>query len=225
MKYIYIAAIGAVLGGLGLFVFGGNGASTQSSVGLSDLNPVSAAEAQDIDTSGVIEMSMGNPDAAVTVIEYASFTCPHCKNFHIGPLKEIKADYIDTGKINFIYREVYFDRFGLWAGMVARCGGPERYFGMTDLIYSGQADWTAGGDPASVAEGLRRIGRLAGLSDDQLNACMQDGDMANAMVAVYQENAARDQINSTPSFLINGEKYANMNLADFRAAIDSKLGE
>jgi hypothetical protein len=93
-----------------------------------------AAFAQDeeaADTSRVLEMSLGNPDAPVTVIEYASFTCPHCRTFHDGPFKELKANYIDTGKIHFIYREVYFDRFGLWAGMLARCAGPERYFGIS----------------------------------------------------------------------------------------------
>ena len=224
MKYVYLAVIAAVLGGVGMIMFGGNG-DTDTTANVGDLNPISAAEAQDIDTSGVLEMQLGNPEAEVTVIEYASFTCPHCATFHQNTFKELKTDYIDTGKINFIYREVYFDRFGLWAGMVARCGGPERYFGITDLIYFGQREWTAGGDPASVSEGLRRIGRLAGLSDDQLSACLQDGDMANAMVALYQENAARDQINSTPSFLINGEKFSNMSLADFRSELDDKLGE
>ncbi len=224
MKYVYLVAIGVVLSGLGIFIFGGDSAQ-DTAANVDNLNPISAAEAQDIDTSGVLEMQLGNPDAEVTVIEYASFTCPHCASFHSGPFKVLKTDYIDTNKINFIYREVYFDRFGLWAGMVARCGGPARYFGIADLIYSGQREWTAGGDPASVAEGLRRIGRLAGLSDDQLNACLQDNDMASAMVALYQENAARDQIRSTPSFLINGETYSNMSLADFRSTLDDKLGE
>lgn len=223
MKYVYIAVIAAVLGGIGMVFFGGS--DTTTTVNAGDLNPISVAEAQDIDTSGVLEMQMGNPDADVTVIEYASFTCPHCGTFHQGTLKELKSDYIDTGKINFIYREVYFDRYGLWAGMIARCGGPERYFGIADLIYKGQSDWTAGGDPASIAEGLRKIGRLAGMDDTQLDACLQDNDMANAMVAVYQENAARDEINSTPSFIINGQKYSNMSTADFRSTLDGLLGE
>ena len=86
--------------------------------------PDGAAYAQSSAAPTVEEMSQGNPDAAVTVIEYASFTCPHCANFHNGPYQDLKADFIDTGKINFIYREVYFDRFGLWAGMLALCAGP-----------------------------------------------------------------------------------------------------
>ena len=188
--------------------------------------PVGMARAQEgeIDTSRVLEMSMGNPDAPVTVIEYASFTCPHCRSFHEGPFKELKANYIDTGRIHFIYREVYFDRFGLWAGMLARCAGPDRYFGMTEMIYATQQEWIGNGDPATIAENLRKMGRTAGLTDEQVDACLQDADMAQAMVAVYQQNAAADGIESTPSFVINGEKYSNMSYEEFSAILEEKLG-
>ena len=89
---------------------------------------VSSAEAQeaDLDTSTIVEMVQGAEDAPVEIIEYASYTCPHCANFHQGAYKQLKKDFIDTGKVKFIYREVYFDRYGLWASMVARCGGPAR---------------------------------------------------------------------------------------------------
>lgn len=189
-------------------------------------SPVGAAFAQDaeVDTSRVLEMSMGNPEAPVTVIEYASFTCPHCRGFHEGPFKQLKADYIDTGRINFVYREVYFDRLGLWAAMLARCAGPERYFGMAEMIYATQADWIGDGEPATVAENLRRMGRTAGLTDEQVNACLQDGDMARAMVAVYQQNAEADGVDSTPSFIINGEKYSNMSYEEFSGILEEKLG-
>jgi protein-disulfide isomerase len=182
------------------------------------------AQDEEVDTSRVLEMSMGNPDAPVTVIEYASFTCPHCRTFHEGAFKQLKANYIDTGRIHFIYREVYFDRFGLWAGMLARCAGPERYFGMAEMIYATQSEWLGNGDPATIAENLRRMGRTAGLTDEEVNACLQDGDMARAMVAVYQQNAEADGIDSTPSFLINGEKYSNMSYEEFSGILDEKLG-
>jgi len=187
------------------------------------VGPALAQSSGDVDTSRVEEMTLGNPDAKVTVIEYASFTCPHCRTFHETTFQELKANYIDTGQIHFIYREVYFDRFGLWAAMVARCGGPERYFGITDLIYENQRDWTAGGDPAVVADNLRRLGKTAGLSDDELDTCLQDAEMAQAMVAVYQENAEADGISSTPSFVINGRKYGNMSYVDFASIIDEEL--
>jgi len=183
------------------------------------------ANAQDgeIDTSQVMEMTLGNPDADVTVIEYASFTCPHCRTFHQTTFKDLKENYIDPGRIHFIYREVYFDRFGLWAAMLARCAGAERYFGMTEILYETQQEWTAGGDPAAVAENLKKLGRTAGLSDEEVDACLQDGDKARAMVAVYQENAEADDINATPSFVIDGEKYSNMSYEEFSAILDEKL--
>ena len=187
------------------------------------VTPASAQDGEDVDTSRVIEMSLGNPDAEVTVIEYASFTCPHCRSFHEGPFRQLKAEYIDTGRIHFIHREVYFDRFGLWAGMLARCAGPERYFGMIDMIYAGQQEWIGNGDPANIADNLRRMGRTAGLTDDEVNACLQDGEMARAMVAVYQQNAEADAIESTPSFIINGQKFGNMSFAEFSRVLDEKL--
>lgn len=175
------------------------------------------------ETPEVMEMALGAEDAPVTIIEYASFTCPHCRTFHEGNFKELKADYIDTGKINFVYREVYFDQPGLWAGMLARCGGEERYFGIVDLIYQNQSEWVAG-DPATIANNLRRLGRTAGLSEDQIDACLQDGEMAQAMVAAYQQNATADGIRSTPSFVINGELHSNMPYDEFSAIIDEALG-
>ncbi|WP_223421069.1 DsbA family protein [Tateyamaria pelophila] len=185
-----------------------------------------AAHAQEadaeIDTSTVVDMAIGNPDAPVTVIEYASFTCPHCGTFHTGPFKQLKADYIDTGKINFVYREVYFDRFGLWASAVARCAGPDKFFGITDLLYSSQSEWTraGGGDPGAIVEELRKIGRLAGLDNDAIEACLQDGDKLRTLVAWYQENAERDGIQSTPSFVIDGRMYNNMSYDEMKRLID-----
>lgn len=191
-----------------------------------DLPSLGSAQAQDadVDTSLVTEMTLGDPSAPVTVIEYASFTCPHCRSFHENAFKEIKANYIDTGKVYFIYREVYFDRFGLWAGMVARCGGPERYFGIADMIYANQGTWTKADSPAEIADNLAKFGKAAGLTGDEIDACMQDEPLARAMIAVYQENAERDNIRSTPSFLIDGELVTgDKTYAEFAAILDGKL--
>ncbi|ABG30020.1 DsbA family protein [Roseobacter denitrificans] len=188
-------------------------------------NPLGAANAQeaaDIDTSSIMDMTLGNPDAPVTVIEYASYTCPHCARFHEGPFKQLKADYIDTGKINFVYREVYFDRYGLWASMIARCAGtPESFFGMSDLIYQKQSEWSRAGDPAAIVDELRKVGLLAGLDRDTMEACLQNGEKAQTLVAWYQENATADGIESTPSFLINGQRYSNMSYAEMAELIDA----
>jgi protein-disulfide isomerase len=183
---------------------------------------LSMATAQE---SEIQDMIIGNPDATVEIIEYASFTCPHCASFHAGPFKDLKKDYIDTNKVKFVYREVYFDRFGLWGSMIARCAGPDRFFGMTDLLYKEQSLWSRAGDPAAIVAELRKLGLKGGMTDEMLDACLADADNAQALVAWYQENAERDNIRSTPSFLINGEPYSNMNYADFSAIIDEKLAE
>ena len=206
----------------------------QTTPGSTAVNPlVGAANAQttdadanaDIDTSSIEDMSQGNPDAEVTVIEYASFTCPHCAAFHAENYDKLKADYIDTDKINFVYREVFFDRYGLWASMVARCGGPEKFFGISDLIYDGQSEWVRAGEPAAIVDELRKIGRLAGLENDTLEACLQDGDKARTLVAWYEENAKQDGIDSTPSFIIDGKKYNNMPYDEMKSLIDAALND
>ena len=188
------------------------------------VNPlVSPANAQSSDAAAIPDMVLGSADAPVEVIEYASYTCPHCASFHANQYPQLKANYIDTGKVRFVYREVYFDRFGLWASMVARCGGEAQFFNITNLIYEKQRDWTASGDPATIVEELRKLGKIAGLDDAALDACLSDGEFAQNLVGWFQANAERDGINSTPSFLIDGEKYTNMSYDDFAALLDEKL--
>lgn len=179
----------------------------------------------DAATPALTYMSLGPAEAKVTIVEYASFTCPHCATFHTAVFKDLKKDYIDTGKVRFEFREVYFDRYGLWAAMMARCGGEVRYFGVTDILFNTQQEWAATEDAAAVVESLKRIGRTAGMDDAALDACMADAAMAEGLVAQYQENATRDGVEGTPTLLINGEKHSNMAYADLKAIIDPLLAE
>ena len=211
------------IGGSYLFVQSQNN-EPQLLADLETLVRVTDVQASDSDTPKVVEMALGDEDAPVTIIEYASFTCPHCARFHTEVFGQMKADYINTGKVRFIVRDVYFDRFGLWAAMVARCES-DRFFGVSDLIYRKQRDWTDGSSNREVVENLMGLGRAAGLSDEAMNACLQDNATAQALVTAYQENAERDGIDSTPSFIINGRKYPNMSYADFKATIDALLAE
>ena len=175
--------------------------------------------------AAVAELSMGKADAPVTLIEYASYTCPHCQRFHEEVFGKIKANYIDTGKVRFIYREVYFDKYGLWAAMIARCGGEMKYFGISDMLYDTQKDWLAPGDDAGIAENLRKVGLKAGLSADEIDQCMNDEGKARAMVETYQKNATADKIEGTPSFIIDGQLYKNMGYDEFTATLDAKLAD
>lgn len=171
----------------------------------------------------LMPMVLGKADAPIEVVEYASFTCPHCANFHTKVFPTLKLEYIDTGKMRMEMREVYFDRYGLWAAMVARCGGGLRYFGIVDEIYRTQGTWSKAATDAEIVTNLSQIGRLAGLTDEQLEACLGDQEFASALVKNYQENATRDEVQATPSFLINGEKYSNMSLAEFKETLDGML--
>jgi len=181
--------------------------------------PVAAQEARE-----VVEMSFGSPDAPVTLIEYASLTCPHCADFHTTVLPQIKSEYVDTGQVRVVYREVFFDRPSLWGAMIARCAGTDRYFGVIDLLFRNQAKWSQAADAAGVVAELQSIGRQAGMTDDAMNACLQDADFAQALVTEFQKNATADDVQATPSFVLNGEKVENMPWPDFKARIDAALG-
>ncbi|NVK15699.1 MAG: DsbA family protein [Rhodobacteraceae bacterium] len=213
-----LAAVAVVAGGYALSGLGSN-----SNLPANPLVGAAVAQEAEVDTSAITEMTLGAEDAPVTLIEYASYTCPHCANFHNNTFKQLKADYIDTGKVKFIYREVYFDRYGLWASMIARCSGPEKFFGISDLIYKGQSEWARAGGAPEIIDELRKIGRLAGIENDQLEACLQDGEKAQTLVNWYQENATEHGIESTPSFILNGEKVSNQSYEDFKKLLDAEL--
>ncbi|MDU8911776.1 DsbA family protein [Aestuariicoccus sp. MJ-SS9] len=219
MKRIATSALLAI----GLLAGGGWWISQQAAPKGAEIVLPGAASAQTAADVEIVEMVQGNADAAVEVIEYASYTCPHCANFHANTYKQLKADYIDTGKIKFTYREVYFDKYGMWASLIARCE-PSKFFGITDLVYKGQQDWARAGSDAAIAGELRKIGLLAGVDKDKLESCLSDGTKLRALVEWYQANAEEHGITSTPSFVINGTKYSNMPYDEFKSILDDELG-
>lgn len=218
-KKIILGATALVIAaGLGFFV-----PQTSSTISMAAFAQSDEAE---VDKSLVVEMTLGDENAPIEMIEYASFTCPHCAFFHENVFDPIKTNYIDTGKVRFISREVYADRFGLWAGMIARCDGDtDRYFGIIDLIFEKQREWIGNGDPSEITQNLRTLGKTAGLNDEQLDTCLKDENMARAMVAVFQENMERDDIQGTPTVFIDGEHYSNMSYEEFARIFDEKLAE
>lgn len=220
----------STLAAVALFAIAGLGAwALIPAKSAQSLLPVGAAEAQA--TTGeaqevtVTDMTLGNPDAKVKVMEYASFTCPHCANFHATVFKDLKKDYIDTGKIQFVYREVFFDRYGLWAAMVARCGGEMKYFGVSDILYSTQREWAASDDANVVVGNLKKIGRTAGMDDAQLDSCLKDGATAQALINHYEANMKEFDIKGTPTLVINGTVHSNMTYADLKVILDAELAK
>jgi protein-disulfide isomerase len=175
--------------------------------------------------AAVKNFAIGAEDAPIKFIEYASFTCPHCARFHADVFARLKADYIDTGKVRFEYHEVYFDRYGLWAAMMARCGGDLRYFGISSILYQTQAEWAASEDPAVVFENLKKIGRTAGMEDAALDVCMKDAKQAELLVAHFEAGMKADDVQGTPTLIINGVKHPNMSYDDLKVVLDAELAK
>jgi protein-disulfide isomerase len=171
------------------------------------------------------DFSLGSPDAKVKLVEYASYTCPHCANFHQTVFGQLKKDYIDTGKVQFTMREVYFDRYGLWAALIARCGGEMRYFGIHDILFEKQAEWAASEDPMQVVENLKTIGRTAGLDDAAMDVCLNDTANAEALIKQFQTNMEADGVEGTPTLFINGAKHSNMAYDELKALLDAELAK
>ena len=186
---------------------------------------VANAEESSEEIKPIAEMVQGDLDAPIEMIEYASFTCPHCATFHADVYPKLKINYIDKGLVKFIYREVYFDKYGMWASMIARCAGADRFFGMTDQIYRKQSNWARAESDMAIVTELRKIGLLAGLDESQLSACLQDGVKLRALVEWYSENAKRDEIKSTPTLIINGEKHSNQSYEQLTEILDEILGK
>lgn len=176
--------------------------------------------------SGIVieDMTLGREDAPIVLVEYASYTCPHCANFYNNVLKKLKKDYVDTGKMRFIYRDVYFDRYGLWAAMIARCSGPDRFFAVQDRLYATQKDWISD-DPATTINNLKKIGLSVGMDTQTLDSCLQDGPMAEALIARYRETVAQDDVSSTPTLIINGTKHPNLSYDDLVEVLDEQLAQ
>ncbi len=170
-------------------------------------------------TGDVVE---GSPDAKVTVIEYASLTCPHCASFHKTIYNPLKPDYIDNGKIRFIYRDFPLDNFALAASVIARCGGERRMVGLVDLFLDKQPEWR-GAD--NILDELKRLARLGGLGSDQIDKCMSDQALGQSIVDRARNGQEVFDVNSTPTVLINGEKFRATSLGAMREKLDSLLEE
>ncbi len=152
--------------------------------------------------SGKEEMAIGAADAPVTVVEYASMSCSHCAHFHIETLPKFKEKYIDSGKVRMVFREFPLDRTAFWAAILARCSGEKRYFGFVDLLFRQQEKWSRSRDP--LAE-LRKVGLMGGVGKKEFDACFNDAELGNAILATRLTGEQKHKIQSTPSFIIDGK--------------------
>ena len=158
---------------------------------------------------------MGKEDAPVTIVEYASMTCPHCAHFAETTLPAIKEKYIDTGRARLIMREFPFDPRAEAGFMLARCSG-DNYFAMVDVLFKQQMTW-AGVDNSKDA--LLQISKLAGFSQEKFEACLTDQKLLDDVRAVRDRGAKEFGVDATPTFFINGNKYSGALSVDEMSAI------
>ncbi len=156
--------------------------------------------AQKTENDPLSERVLGDPDAPITILEYSSLTCPHCATFHAQTLPELKKQYIDTGKAKLMFRDFPFDAVGLRASMLARCSNPDRYFGFLDVLFKSQDKWARAQDPLKA---LAQTGKLAGVGQEQFDACMANETLINKLLERRMEAEQKYQVNSTPSFIIS----------------------
>ena len=174
--------------------------------------------------SKYIEMSKGNDDAPVVFVEYASLTCPACAAFHSNVYPQLNKEYIETGRVKFIHREIYFDKAGLWAALTARCTNVvNRYFGMLELLYSEQSTWSGYESSDKIVDSLLKISAKSGIEKAKAISCLEDQEKALDLVSQYQIYVDKDAIESTPTFIINGKKYTNRSYDDLKIIIDKEL--
>jgi protein-disulfide isomerase len=147
------------------------------------------------------DRAIGNADAPVTIIEYASMTCPHCAHFHEAVYPELKKRYIDTGKVRFIFREFPLDSLAAGASMLARCADESKFFPLIETLFQQQRTWAV----EKPIPPLMAIARQAGFSEQSFNACLSNQKMLEAMQAEQKRAVDKFGVNSTPTVFVNGK--------------------
>lgn len=172
------------------------------------------------------DMTIGDASAPVSIIEYASFTCSHCATFHNLVFDKVKSKYVDSGKVQFTFREVYFDKFGLAGSLIARCKqNSDFFFEYAGNLFEQQRAWMKTKNEAELLTYFQSIAKELGMSEDSFSSCLNSNVNADQLLNWYQTNAEKDEVKSTPAFLINGKKYSNMSFEAMSEIIESELAK
>jgi protein-disulfide isomerase len=162
---------------------------------------------------------LGNSDAPITIVEYASLTCPHCAHFANDVLPELKKKWIDTGKARLVLRDYPLDEPALRAAMIARCAPPDRFYAYVDTLFAAQEKWVMARD---YREALARLVKLGGMSKDEFDNCLKDTALENKIVEGRLAASKELDVNSTPTFFINGTKFTGApTVEEFDKALSS----
>jgi protein-disulfide isomerase len=148
------------------------------------------------------DIALGDANAPITIVEYASLTCPHCAHFEETTYPELKKRYIDTGKVRFIFREFPLDPVAAAGSMLARCSGKDKYFPLVETLFRTQKDWALQQDPLVP---LFNIARQVGFTKQSFDECLADQKLLSEIETARQTATDRFGVNSTPTFFINGQ--------------------
>lgn len=148
--------------------------------------------------------SIGEKNAPIKMIEFASLTCGHCAKFHNEVMPLIKEKYIDTGKIYFTYKDFPLDKFALKASMIARCSGERKFFSFLNVFYKKQKDWTRTKDPF---KSLLKIAKVGGLKDEELKVCIGNKSIEDGLLKDRLESSKKYNITATPTIYFNEKKF------------------
>jgi protein-disulfide isomerase len=171
--------------------------------------------------SALPEMALGQPTAPVQMIEYASMTCSHCANFFSSSFDTLKKDYIDTGKVYFVFREFPLDKLAFAASIAARCTPADKFFPVIDALFSDQEKWAFVDNPAPA---LTTELTPFGFTPDSFAACLKKDDLASGINDIAQRAQSEFGVDSTPTFFINGEKHSGeMGVAKMKGILDPLL--
>lgn len=164
----------------------------------------------------------GDPNAGLTMIEYSSLTCPHCAHFHTDILPKIREAYIAPGKLKLEMRDFPLDQYALRAAAMARCAPESRYFPLLDMLFKQQSKWTRATDPIGA---IKQIGRLAGISAEQADACMSNEALLDGILKIRLGGQQDHDVSSTPTFVVGTEKVVGAQpFEDFQKVIEPQLG-
>jgi protein-disulfide isomerase len=167
------------------------------------------------------DVVLGPADAKVTIVEYASMTCPHCAAFHKDTWPELKKRYIDTGKVRFMLREFPLDPLATAGFMLARCDGESKYYPIVDLLFSQQRAWAYSDKPLDA---LRQMMKQAGFSQEKFDSCLKDQKLYDAVNAVKAKALDVFKVDSTPTFFINGQRHpGNLSIDEIEKIIKPML--
>tara|TARA_Y100000768_G_scaffold289897_1_gene223993 strand:- start:165 stop:776 length:612 start_codon:yes stop_codon:yes gene_type:complete len=168
---------------------------------------------------------IGDPEAPITIIEYASMSCSHCANFHNDTLEDLKKEYIDTGKVKFIFRDFPFNYPALAGSMMMRCVPDNVRYDYMNALYKLQKNWVNRDNSKTRAE-LYKIMQSGGMKQEEFDACLSDVNLENDLLEGVMNAQGEFNIRSTPSFIINGALYSgNKNIKEFRQIIEKILSQ